>query len=241
MLIKVIRHAFTEASKTKKKVTTSMFCFTILCLSLFSMYCRSAEAVCQLYDTSCIDSFSTVAKAASEKMLKQASSKLKGTMPVYLQTDSRWAGIAYAGGTIETNGCGLTCAAAVYQYLTGIETTPALLQAEVGDSCTDGHGNNNMALFIQWMQSKDSTIKSTEQLWSTNDLVEQIQQKHVVFLSVGGKLGKSWYGGHIITLFDGDDSGFSMLDPDCEQNCRRWTYDELKEVRCFYCYGVWKE
>lgn len=244
MLFRRGEHASREVCKVSFEALASVLCAASLCFTLsFIGFVRHSndEAVREVRAASDVDSNDalTIIKEPVEPVSSVKVSQ--GVMPAYLQIDSRWAGIAYAGGTIETNGCGLVCAAASYQYLTGIETTPASLQAEVGDSCTDGNGNNDMALFMQWMQSKDTSIKSTEQLWYDRDLVDQIQQKHVVFLAVSGTFGEKQYGGHIVTLFNGDSYGFDVLDPDCKQNCGRWTYSELEAVKWSYCYSIWKE
>lgn len=244
MLARRVEHASSEVRKVSLKALASVLCAASLCFTLsFIGFVRHSndEAVREVRAASSVDSFDALTVAKEPEEPASSVKVSQGVMPAYLQVDSRWAGIAYAGGTIETNGCGLTCAAASYQYLTGIETTPASLQAEVGDSCTDGNGNNDMALFIQWMQSKDSSIKSSGQLWLKADLLDQIQQKHVVFLAVSGTFGEKQYGGHIVTLFNGDSYGFDVLDPDCKQNCGRWTYEMLDAVSWTYCYGIWKE
>ncbi len=241
------KHAFGKASKTAFFFRTSVLhAISVLCAASLCLAIGLAGFVLHADDEAASEaaSSSSLGSPGAVTEVKEPltdTSVSKGVMPAYLQVDSRWAGIAYAGGTIETNGCGLTCAAASYQYLTGIETTPASLQAEVGDSCTDGHGSNDMALFIQWMQCKDSSIKSSCQLWLKEDLLDQIQQKHVVFLAVSGMFGEKQYGGHIVTLFNGDSYGFDVLDPDCKQNCGRWTYEMLDAVSWTYCYGIWKE
>ena len=244
------KHASGKASKTAffSRISVlhaaSVLCAASLCLviGLFGFVLHADdEAAVEVNSNLGMAGTGAVTEVKEPEELLPGTSVSKGVMPAYLQVDSRWAGIAYAGGTIETNGCGLTCAAASFQYLTGIETTPASLQAEVGDSCTDGNGNNDMALFIQWMQGKDSSIKSSGQLWLKADLLDQIQQKHVVFLAVSGTFGEKQYGGHIVTLFNGDSYGFDVLDPDCKQNCGRWTYEMLDAVSWTYCYGIWKE
>lgn len=244
MLARMGEHASREVCKVSFEALASVLCAASLCFTLgFIGFVRHSndEAVREVRAASSVDSLDALTVVMEPDKPVHSVNVSKGVMPAYLQIDSRWAGIAYAGGTIETNGCGLTCAAASYQYLTGVETTPASLQAEVGDSCTDGNGNNDMALFIQWMQSKDASIKSTEQLWYDRDLVDQIQQKHVVFLAVSGQFGEKQYGGHLVVLFNGDSYGFDVLDPDCKQNCGRWTYSELEAVKWSYCYGIWKE
>lgn len=244
MLARRGEHASREVRKVSFEALASVLCAASLCFTLgFIGFVRHSndEAVREVHAVSGVDSDDALTVVKEPEEPASSVKVYQGVMPAYLQVDSRWAGIAYAGGTIETNGCGLTCAAASYQYLTGIETTPASLQAEVGDSCTDGNGNNDMALFIQWMQSKDSSIKSSGQLWLKADLLDQIQQKHVVFLAVSGTFGEKQYGGHIVTLFNGDSYGFDVLDPDCKQNCGRWTYEMLDTVSWTYCYGIWKE
>lgn len=244
------KHASGKASKTALvsrafiSHAVSVLCAASLCFAIglagFVLHADD-EAAVEVNSNTGVAGTGAVTEVKEPEEPSPDASMSNGVMPAYLQVDSRWAGIAYAGGTIETNGCGLTCAAASYQYLTGIETTPASLQAEVGDSCTDGNGNNDMALFIQWMQGKDASIKSTEQLWYDRDLVDQIQQKHVVFLAVSGQFGEKQYGGHLVVLFNGDSYGFDVLDPDYKQNCGRWTYEMLDAVSWTYCYGIWKE
>ncbi|WP_019239414.1 MULTISPECIES: C39 family peptidase [Enorma] len=59
-----------------------------------------------------------------------------GSLPYLYQTDPAWSSEPYAGGTVARNGCGPTCLAMIYVYLTGnTDMTPA-------DMCAlaDAHG-----------------------------------------------------------------------------------------------------
>ena len=54
-------------------------------------------------------------------------------VPLYLQTDERWGGLPYADADLATSGCGLTCAAMAWQYLSGKEWTPVQMLNAVGN------------------------------------------------------------------------------------------------------------
>lgn len=64
-------------------------------------------------------------------------------VPLYLQTDERWGGLPYAGEDLATSGCGLTCAAMAWEYLSGDTWTPVQMLNAVGNSCVQS-GQNYM-------------------------------------------------------------------------------------------------
>lgn len=62
---------------------------------------------------------------------------VQSSMPLYFQTD--YPNTMYGSGTIESNGCSITCLAMVATYLTGIQYLPDELAGYFG-----GNGSNNM-------------------------------------------------------------------------------------------------
>lgn len=231
---------------------SGIFLKEICCLLLCVIACV-VSTFCLLVHSSSIEAASIVSAAygsgSTYDVLKSSSvleeevnvkQEIAHQMPSYRQRELGLANMYYATGTVASNGCGLVSAAAVCEYLTGIKTSPASLLAEVGDSCTDGKGNNDMKLFINWMQSRYSFIQSTDQLWTKDLLLEQLQQGHTVFLSVHGTFGDAKYKGHIVVLFEADSYRVKVFDPACNSNNRYWSFKELEDITWNYCYGIWR-
>lgn len=81
----------------------------------------------------------------------------------YCQTDPRWKDLPYASGTVETHGCGLTCAAWYVSYVTqDFEYGVDDLLEEVGNSCLEG-GVNDMGKFCEYLESEYNVV-ATDQI-----------------------------------------------------------------------------
>lgn len=156
-------------------------------------------------------------------------------MPTYFQNDQLWADAKYSDGTIETYGCGLTCAAMAISYLTGDIVTPLDLQGAVGDTMLTDRVND-MTKFSQYIEDaygKTYDIKQHDPnpFWTYESMMEALDDNWIVFAGVHGQVGDKSYSGHVILLFKYDGK-YYMRDPmSGENSMKQWSEDELKNLQ----------
>ena len=163
-----------------------------------------------------------------------------GVPKAIYQIDEEWADYPYADDTIGESGCGLVCAAIAIEALTGDDVSPSKLAERVGDTClTDG--TNDMAKFIEYMNKTypGYGIKSDGIYFDAEKALENAKSDKLVFASLVGYFGDSFYDGHLIVIKGTDGEGFIVRDPHSIGNsCRSFTYDELAHVDWVYFYTV---
>lgn len=151
-------------------------------------------------------------------------------MPLWLQTDPQWSQVGYSTGTIESHGCGLTCAAMAVKYMTTQDVTPLILSGSVGDECL-ADGVNDMAKFSRWICERypEYGIEYSGAVWTLDEALGLVDDGWLVFAGMEGSLGDRQYGSHVVLLWGVDeDGGYLMRDPDdAENSARAWTRDEL--------------
>ncbi|WP_270847552.1 C39 family peptidase [Candidatus Collinsella stercoripullorum] len=136
------------------------------------------------------------------------------SVPLYTQTDERWGGLPYADADLATSGCGLTCAAMAWQYLSGEECTPAMLLNLVGNDYVQS-GQNYMPGFCSWMSEQDPTLDYTVLYESRDRALRELSEGRLVFGEMQGSLvdGGREYGGHIVLLVAVDGGEVTIHDP----------------------------
>ena len=159
--------------------------------------------------------------------------KSKRVMPVYYQNDPTWSATPYLGGTIESHGCGLTCAAMACSYIFDTEVTPDMLASEVGDTCSSA-GVNDMLKFAEWLSSKSQSGINYTRVWLLEYVRDYIGEDVIVFVGMKGPLGDRWYESHVIMLHNLSDSGAMVYDPDEPANTHDLTWSELEQVNALY-------
>ena len=135
-------------------------------------------------------------------------------VPLYTQLDERWGGLPYAGADLATSGCGLTCAAMAWEYLSGETWTPVQMLNAVGNSCTQD-GQNYMPAFCEWMADRDPTLDYTVLYEDRGRALEEAADGRMVFGCMEGRLyedGRS-YGGHVVLLTGYDGESVEIHDP----------------------------
>ena len=157
---------------------------------------------------------------------------------IYTQTDERWRGLPYADADVATSGCGLTCAAMAWSYLSGEAWTPIRLLNAVGNSCVEA-GVNNMQKFADWMCSQDPTLDRTVTYESTDRALGELEDGRLVFGAMTGRLkdGGREYGGHIVLLVGVDDGVVTIHDP-CEMYAVTLAEGEFEAVAWDYFISI---
>lgn len=137
-------------------------------------------------------------------------------VPIYTQMDERWGGLPYAGSDLATSGCGLTCAAMAWSYLSEEAWTPDRLLNAVGNDYVQD-GQNYMPGFCEWMVQQDPTLDYTVLYEDRHRAIDECSRGRMVFGSMSGQLaegGKS-YGGHIVLICGVDGDDIEIHDPCC--------------------------
>lgn len=154
--------------------------------------------------------------ADKQQAAAQTSSDHVYVMPLYLQTDPQWSGLAYGGATVAESGCGLTVAAMTAQRFTGQTVTPATLLEQVGDSAMvyadDGTLVNDMGAFgVHLAETCGLTV--SEQYYDVDRALKDVEDGAVVWAGVSGYFGGNWYDGHVVALWKTRGSFIWVRDP----------------------------
>lgn len=138
------------------------------------------------------------------------------SVPLYYQRDERWGGLPYAGADLAASGCGLTCAAMAWEYLSGETWTPVQMLNAVGNSCVQ-NGQNYMPGFCEWMRLQDPTLDYSVLYEDRDRALKELAGGRLVFGAMSGRLvedGES-YGGHVVLLTEWRDGLVTIHDPCC--------------------------
>lgn len=159
-------------------------------------------------------------------------------VPLYRQTDERWGGLPYADADLATSGCGLTCAAMAWEYLSGETCTPAMLLNLVGNDYVQA-GQNYMPGFCEWMCAQDDSLDCTVLYESAERALEESASGRMVFGTMSGSLtdGGREYGGHVVLITEYLYGHITIHDP-CEAYAVALTYDEFNAVAWDYFISI---
>lgn len=160
------------------------------------------------------------------------------SMPLWYQADGPWASKPYAHGNVASSGCGLVSAAMAVSWLAKDEVDPDELLSQVGSSCTVG-GLNDMAAFGGHV-SAEYGIETSERYHDPWRAVSDARTGAAVICSVSGRLGDTWYGGHIVVAYW--NGGLRVADPASPGNSNRvWDEGEFAGSPWAYFYTWTKE
>lgn len=160
------------------------------------------------------------------------------SMPLWYQADGPWASKPYAHGNVASSGCGLVSAAMAVSWLAKDEVDPDELLSQVGSSCTV-EGLNDMAAFGKHV-SAEYGIETSERYHDPWRAVSDARTGAAVICSVSGRLGDTWYGGHIVVAYW--DDGLRVADPASPGNSNRvWDEGEFAGSPWAYFYTWTKE
>jgi hypothetical protein len=151
----------------------------------------------------------------------------EGEMPLLLQWDKRWGYRLFAGEEMALSGCGPTCLSMVLVYLTGDTSMNPYQVAQWADQ--NGYGIDGQG--SSWTLMSDGAAElglEVEELplWEGN-ITQALDQDHPVICCMGP--GDFTATGHFIVLYDYDQHGFFVKDPNSRKNSSiQWSYDCLE-------------
>lgn len=150
----------------------------------------------------------------------------QGSMPYFFQTDPAWAQKPYGGDTIAVNGCGPTCLAMVYVYVTGkTDMTPADMGA-FADA-----GNYAPTGATEWRFMSEGAAQlglvSSELATDREAILAALRSGQPVICAVNP--GDFTAVGHFIVLASVDENDMvSVHDPNSSyRSAQKWSIDRI--------------
>ncbi len=160
----------------------------------------------------------------------------QGTMPYFFQTDPIWAQQSYAGGTVAVNGCGPTCLAMVYVYITGsTDMSPADMAAFADEENYAPTGATEWSFMSEGASKLGLT--STELSLDRDAVIAALQAGQPVICAV--KPGDFTSVGHFIVLAGIDENDMvTVHDPNSSyRSAQKWSVDRiLAQTRICWTY-----
>lgn len=157
----------------------------------------------------------------------QVSRNLKSDIPLFLQSDKKWADKAYGNSDMGTSGCGPTCLSMVYCGLTGDRSwTPdkvATMAQEEG-YYVEGVGTS---WALMTAGAEELGIHGEELALDENSIKNALKEEHPIICAMGP--GDFTTEGHFIVLVGLTEEGKLIVnDPNSRKNSEKaW---ELKQV-----------
>ena len=153
------------------------------------------------------------------------------TMISYKQKDKAWATLEFSGGTIGSDGCGLTCLAMIEANLQDENYTPSDAAAEYNAWRPSQSQTGTSSEFVKYFcKEHEFVIKGTDK----NKAAEQLQDGGFVLVLL--KPGSKWSSvGHYILLYGFDDDEFKVMDPNSTKSkYKTASMDDLRYASQMY-------
>ena len=162
---------------------------------------------------------------AARWLTKEELDSAENGIPRFQQWDERWGYLTYGNDNIGINGCGPTCLSMVYVYFThDLNGTPR----EIASYCEkNGYYTENGTSWSLWTEGLPALGLSGKELpLVENSMKTALDQGKLIVCSM--RPGDFTTSGHYILLYDYDDTGFCVKDPNRVSNSSRtWDYDTL--------------
>lgn len=151
----------------------------------------------------------------------------RGEIPLFLQTDRRWAGAVYGDDIMAETGCGPTCLSMVYCGLTGDdEWNPYKLacKAEMEGYYVRGSGS---AWSMMTELANEIGLEAYEVSYDAESIRRELESGHPIICIMGP--GDFTTTGHFIVLSEiKEDGSVVVKDPNSKENSKKtWEIEEL--------------
>lgn len=147
--------------------------------------------------------------------------------PLFMQWDSRWGYVPYGGSNIGIAGCGPTCLSMVIFALTGNEEATPDAIAEY--SMDNGHyvEGAGTAWTLMTAAAEEYGLYAYEIGLDEDAIKQSLDLGRPVICAV--REGDFTTSGHFIVLYDYDEEGFLVNDPNSrERSEKRWSFERIK-------------
>lgn len=168
---------------------------------------------------------------------KITSEEMKKEYPLLLQWDARWGYVPYGGNVIGLAGCGPTCLSMIIAGLTGEgDITPADVAAYsmANEYYIEGTGT---AWSLMTEGIRNYGIQAVE-LGLDEDLMKyNLDHGRPIICSL--RPGDFTTEGHFIVVYDYDENGFFINDPNSTiRSAKQWTFEELSwQIKIMWAYS----
>lgn len=157
--------------------------------------------------------------------------------PLFLQWDKRWGYEAYGDFNIALSGCGPTCLSMVLVALNhDYDMTPKKVAdfAMKNGFYVEGTGT---AWSLMTEGAKELGLSAKEVSLDEYVMKNQLDAGKMLICSVGP--GDFTAQGHFIVIYDYDEHGFRINDPNCVyRSSKSWSYREIaSQIKILWAYG----
>lgn len=150
----------------------------------------------------------------------------KGTVPFFIQYDSRWAFHNYGSGPMGDTACGPTCLSMALAGLTGDGTLTPDVVADYAESAGYYVPGVGTAWSIFTGAAEHYGVRGEEIALSQTEMKDRLRNGEVLIASVTP--GDFTMAGHFIVIHGTTVGGFSVYDPSSiERSGMAWSYDKL--------------
>lgn len=151
-----------------------------------------------------------------------------GSIPFFLQWDTRWGYSQYGNNYIALSGCGPTCLSMVYVGLTGdTSKNPGVMSAfSEENGFLDSDNNTTWALMTNGAMMLG--LKPKEISLDKSVMIYELQQGHPIILSM--RPGDFTMTGHFIVISAYENGKFVVHDPNSKiRSNKLWDFDTLSD------------
>lgn len=148
-------------------------------------------------------------------------------VPLLMQWDKRWGYEEYSGNAFGVTGCGPTCLSMAAIYLKqDVSLNPKwMMEFSIRNGYSVTGSGSAWALIGEG--AKKLGMESEELPLSESVMKNRLQNGCVIIVVLGP--GDFTDTGHFIVIYDYDEEGFIIRDPNSGKNTeKKWTYEELK-------------
>ena len=204
-----------------KKVLLALVLVAVIVLSIFFI-----KTVYGMYTIEGLPSSEVASVDSSGFESTPASEWQRGSMPILYQKDSQWSAGRYCGAPFSESGCGPTCLAMVYIYLTGDTTQTPATFADMATSagCAGPYGTD----WIFMTEGMRRLGIGVEEVSANRDLIYScLRSGNPIIATVGA--GDFTSEGHFIVLAGiNPDGSIAVHDPNSiERTQQSWDLDRL--------------
>ena len=156
--------------------------------------------------------------------------------PLLLQWDKRWGYVSYGGSIIGLSGCGPPCLSMVLISLTGqTDQTPAQVASfsEASGYYVEGSGT---AWSLMTEGASRLGLSARELSLDESVMKAALDRGEPIICTVGA--GDFTTQGHFILLYDYNEEGFLVNDPNCiARSQQAWTFERLRgQIKNLWAY-----
>lgn len=150
----------------------------------------------------------------------------KGTVPYFIQYDSRWGFAEYGGGVIGYTACGPTCLAMAAAGITGDESYTPLYMSEYAEQNGYYVSGTGTAWSLFTNGVSEFGLAGQEISVDEYDMFKRLRRGEVIIASMS--YGDFTYSGHFIVIYGYALGSFKIYDPSSiERSERTWSIEQL--------------